>query len=129
MKYCNFSRMLSGVLLPAMLTAAVLLAAFVAPVKADVYSPNGVLLSSAEWKDASTDGKNVTVRDALTNAGNAMITNGVKGVKGYTLTVMSFWDSSPSGDTLVIEVRKDGSVQGTCDVTSTKTGNTFDTTC
>ena len=112
-----------------LLLGALVLAVPSSSAMADVYSSNGVLLSSAEWKEASTDGKKVTVRDALTNSASRMITSGVKGVNGYTLTVMSFWSDSPDGDELVIEVRQNGSVKATCEVSSTKTGATYETTC
>ncbi len=116
-------------LFPAVMLAAVFLGALVTPAQSEVYAPNGVVLSPADWAKASTDGKSVTVKDALTNSENSMITNGVKGVNGYTLTVMSFWDAAPNGDYLTIEVRQHGSVAANCRVSSAKDGSTFDTTC
>ncbi len=125
----NFRKWTLGMAFMPLLLGALVLAVPSSSAMADVYSPNGVLLSSAEWKEASTDGKKVTVRDALTNSASRMITSGVKGVNGYTLTVMSFWSDSPDGDELVIEVRQNGSVKATCEVSSTKTGTTYETTC
>lgn len=125
----NLLQSARGFLFPAVMLAAVLLSALVSPAQSEVYSPDGVELSPAQWAEASTDGKNVTVKDALTSSENSMITNGVKGVNGYTLTVMSFWDGAPSGDYLTIEVRQNGSVAANCRVSSAKDGSTYDTTC
>jgi hypothetical protein len=125
----NLLQSARGFLFPAVMLTAVLLGALVSPAQSEVYSPDGVELSPAQWTTASTDGKNVTVKDALTNSANSMITNGVKGVNGYTLTVMSFWDGSPNGDSLTIEVRQNGSVAANCQVSSAKNGSTYDTSC
>lgn len=125
----NLLQSARGFLFPAVMLAAVLLGALITPAQSQVYSPNGVELSQKEWAEASTDGKNVTVKQALTNSENSMITDGVKGVNGYTLTVMSFWDGSPNGDYLTIEVRQNGSVAANCRVSSAKDGSTYDTTC
>jgi hypothetical protein len=119
----------SGTVLLAFVLAGMLLGVPSFSANADVYSPNGVLLSSAEWKQTSTDGKNVTVRDALTNSANPMIIAGVKGVNGYSLTVMSFWSDSVGGNELAIEVRQNGSVKANCEVTSAKVGTTYATDC
>lgn len=125
----NLRNGMFGMVASAFVLAGVFLGVPSFSANADVYSPNGVLLSSAEWKQTSTDGKNVTVRDALTNSANPMIVSGVKGVNGYTLTVMSFWSDSAGGNELEIEVRQNGSVKANCEVTSTKTGTTYDTDC
>lgn len=125
----NLSQVLRDFLFMAVMMAFVLLGTFMTSAKADVYSPNGVLLNDAQWAETSTDGKKVTVREALTNSENTMITNGVKGVQGYTLTILSFWDGSSNGDYLSVQVRKNGSAQATCRVSSAKDGSTYDTTC
>jgi Tfp pilus assembly major pilin PilA len=125
----NLLQSARGFLLPAVMLAAVIVGALASPAQSQVYSPNGVELTPAEWAMASTDGKNVTVKEALTNSENAMITNGVKGVDGYTLTVMSFWGGAPNGDYLSIEVRQNGSVAANCRVSSAKDGSSYDTTC
>ncbi|MFV1852560.1 MAG: hypothetical protein ACMZ66_17905 [Thalassospira sp.] len=116
-------------LFPVLMMAAVLLGAALNPASAQVYSPNGVELSPAEWNEKSGDANAVTVRDALTNSANAMIKNGVKGVGGFTLTVLSFWSDSSNGDELTVEIRRNGSVQGNCLVSSTKVGTAYQTTC
>jgi len=125
----NLFQSVRDLLFPALMMAAVFLGTFATSAKADVYSPNGVLLSSAQWDEQSTDGKKVTVREALTNSENTMITNGVKGVDNYTLTVLSFWDGSSNGDHLSVQVRQSGSPQATCRVSSAKDGDKYDTTC
>lgn len=128
----NIFNLLQGArdfLFPALMMAAVLLGTALNPAKAQVYSPNGVELSPAEWNEKSGDSSAVTVRDALTNSANVMIKNGVKGVSGFTLTVMSFWSDAPNGDELTVEVRRNGSVQANCKVSSTKVGTAYQTAC
>ena len=129
MSYLNLSHALRDFLFPAVMMAFVLLGTFMTSARAEVYSPNGVLLDEAQWDETSTDGKKVTVREALTKSENSLITNGVKGVAGYTLTILSFWDGSSNGDYLSVQVRKNGSAQATCRVSSAKDGDRYDTTC
>lgn len=116
-------------LFPVLMMAAVLLGTALNPAKAQVYSPNGVELSLAEWNEKSGDANAVTVRDALTNSANVMIKSGVKGVNGLTLTVLSFWSDAPNGGELTVEVRRNGSVQANCKVSSTKVGTAYETVC
>ncbi|MBO6579245.1 MAG: hypothetical protein JJ972_09395, partial [Thalassospira sp.] len=76
MNMLNLLQTVRDAIFPAIMFAVMALGTLVSSPKAEVYNPNGVPISSSEWAETSPDSAKVTVKDALSNSGNATVVAG-----------------------------------------------------
>ena len=140
MNMLNLLQTVRDAIFPAIMFAVMALGTLVSSPKAEVYNPNGVPISSSEWAETSPDSAKVTVKDALSNSGNATVVAGVtnSGAAPYLNLFGSdgagsiWWPSADGGNAEIqLQIRNaSGSVTTACTVTSKKdTAGKFATTC